>query len=400
MTLTAMLFAAAVGLLPFAAPLQAPNPPAPPDGSLLAQDALGGQSYPRYFPDGRAIFHLYAPGAKLVELGFNHNRPMENDGKGHWTITTEPIGPGFHPYEFVVDGVAMCDPATFHYYDMGRYVSGIEIPSPGEDFYARSTVPHGDIVETSYYSEITASWRNLVVYLPPGYEARPSKRFPVLYLQHGAGQNETCWSAQGKAGLIIDNMIAERKCVPMIVVFPNGYASRPGAMPNPTRPPAAGGAPPDFTRMFDTVGEVLTKEVVPTVDSKFRSIADRDHRALAGLSMGGMQTYSIGLDHLDLFAYLGGFSGGAGAFGGPVDLTTFHKGLMNDADKFNKSVRLLFLSNGTREEQMMRGVLAFRDAAVKAGIKIRYFESKDTAHEWQSWRRSLHEFAPLLFNKR
>ena len=150
--------------------------------------------------------------------------------------------------------------------------------------------------------------------------------------------------------------------------------------------------------MFDTVGDVLTKEVVPYVDSKFRTIADRDHRALAGLSMGGMQTYDIGLYHLDQFAYLGGFSGGAGAFGGTIDLKTFHDGLMADADKFNKRVRLLFLSTGTREAQMMRGVLDFRDTAVKAGIKITYFESQDTAHEWQSWRRSLHEFAPMLFH--
>lgn len=396
MTLSALIFALAVGRLPLTL-AQAPAPPAPPEGSVLASDALAGQMYPRYFPDGRAIFHLYAPEAKLVELGFNHNRPMQNDGKGHWTITTEPIGPGFHPYEFVVDGVQMCDPGTFHYYDMGRYVSGIEIPSPGEDFYAQRAIPHGDLVDCSYYSEITASWRKLVVYLPPGYEANASKRYPVLYLLHGAGQNETCWSAQGKAGLIMDNLIAEKRSVPMLVVMPNGYASRPGAAPAATRPPAAGGPPPDFSRMFETVGDVLTKEVVPFVDSKYRTIADRNHRALAGLSMGGMQTYAIGLDHLDQFAYLGGFSGGAGAFGGPVDLKTFHAGLMADAASFNKRVGLLFLSTGTKEETMMRGVLAFRDAATESGIKITYFESKDTAHEWQSWRRSLHEFAPLLF---
>jgi len=397
MTLSALLFVAAAGWLSVAGQQQTPSPPTPPEGSVLASDALGGQSYPRYFSDGRATFYLYAPAAKLVELGFNHDRPMQNDGKGNWTITTEPIGPGFHPYEFVVDGVKMCDPATFHFYDMGRYVSGIEIPSPGEDYYARKDVPHGDLLECSFYSKITAAWRKLVVYLPPGYDANPSKRYPVLYLQHGAGQNETCWSAQGKAGLIMDNMLAEKKCDPMIVVMPNGYASRPGAAPGPGRPPA-GGPPPDFTRMFDTVGEVVTNEVVPYIDAKFRTVTDRNHRALAGLSMGGMQTYAFGLDHLDKFAYLGGFSGGAGAFGGAVDLKTFHNGLMSDPEKFNKQVHLLFLSSGTKEAEMMRGVLGFRDAATTAGIKIKYFESQDTAHEWQSWRRSLHEFAPLLFH--
>jgi len=395
MTLSALLFVAAAGWLSTIEPQQAPSPPAAPEGSLLASDALAGQSYPRYFPDGRTTFYLYAPAAKLVELGFNHNRPMQNDGKGNWTITTEQIGPGFHPYEFVVDGVQMCDPATVHYYDMGRYVSGIEIPSPGEEFYARRDIPHGDIVECSHFSVITGNWRKLVVYLPPGYGESSTTRYPVLYLQHGAGQNEGCWSAQGKAGLIIDNLIAEKKCVPMIVVMPNGYASPPGAQPEQARP--AGGVRPDFSKMFETVGDVLMKEVVPYVDAKFRTVADRDHRALAGLSMGGMQTYSIGLDHLDQFAYLGGFSGGAGAFGGAVDLRTFHNGVMADVDKFNKSVRLIFLSSGTNEAEMMRGVLGFRDAATQAGIKIKYFESKGTAHEWQSWRRSLHEFAPLLF---
>ena len=390
MTLSALVLIAA-GFL------QAPTPPPAPDGSVLAPDVLAGQSYPRTFPDGRAMFYLNAPNAKLVELGFNRNRPMQNDGKGNWTITTEQIGPGFHPYEFVVDGVKVCDPATPHFYDMGRYVSGIEIASPGEDFYAMRSVPHGDIVQCAYYSEITASWRKLVVYLPPGYDARPSRRYPVLYLQHGAGQNEGCWAAQGKAGQIIDNLIADKKCVSMIVVMPNGYASRQGVEPRQTRPANAGRNGPDFSRMFDTVGDVLIKEVVPYVDSKFRTVADREHRALAGLSMGGMQTYSVGLDHLDKFAFLGGFSGGAGAFGGAVDLKTIHNGVMADADKFNKRARLIFLSNGTNEREMMRGVLGFRDSATSAGIKIRYFESQGTAHEWQSWRRSLHEFAPLLF---
>jgi enterochelin esterase family protein len=399
MNLSPLLIVAATGWLSAIGLSQVPTPPAAPEGSVLASDAMAGQSYPRYFPDGRAMFYLYAPDAKLVELGFNHNRPMQNDGKGNWTITTEPIGPGFHPYEFVVDGVKMCDPATNQFYDMGRFVSGIEIPSPGEDFFALRTAPHGDIVQCSYYSEIAASWRKLIVYVPPGYDANPSVRFPVLYLQHGAGQNEGCWSAQGKAGMILDNLIAEKKCAPMIVVMPNGYASRPGTKSGQSRPPTAGGARPDFTKMFETVGDVLIKEVVPYVDSKFRTVADRDHRALAGLSMGGMQTYAIGLDHLDQFAYLGGFSGAEGAFGGAIDLKTFHHGVMADADKFNRSTRLIFLSNGTNEREMMRGVLAFRDTAEGAGIKIKYFESQGTAHEWQSWRRSLHEFAPLLFHE-
>ena len=398
MPISTLVCVSLLTLIGTVAAAQGPIPPPIPEGSVLAQEALSGQRFPRYFPDGRTTYYLYAPDAKKVELGFNRNRPMENDGKGNWTITTEPIGPGFHPYEFIVDGVKMCDPSTVHFYDMGRYVSGIEIPSPGEEFYARrKDIPHGDLRECTYFSEVTQSWRKLVVYLPPDYDSKAKARYPVLYLQHGAGQNENCWSMQGKAGPILDNLIADKKCLPMIVVMPNGYATRPGEETGFNRPPNAGGPPPDFSKMFKTVGDVLMQDVIPFIDSKFRTKADREHRALAGLSMGGMQTYAYGLDNLDHFAYLGGFSGGAGAFGGPLNLKEFHNGLMANPGEFNKRMRLVFLSSGTAEKEMMRGVLAFKDSAIQSGINVRYFESPGTAHEWQSWRRSLHEFAPLLF---
>lgn len=294
-----------------------------------------------------------------------------------------------------------------HVFDQGRYVSGLEIPSPAEDFYAMKTVPHGDIHESRYFSTVTGSWQRILVYAPPGYDKLrrgtnleeqldPLKRYPVLYLMHGAGQNEMDWSALGRVGPIIDNLLAEKKCVPMLVVMPYGYASRPGQEAAAVRPPA-GGSRPNFASAFKTLGDVYTTDLIPFVDANFRTIPDRDHRAIAGLSMGGMQTYTIGLDHLDLFAYLGGFSGGAGAFQPDIDIKTFHDGLMADADAFNKRVRLLFLSTGTNEAQMMSGVLKFRDAATKSGVKVMYYESPGTAHEWQSWRRSLHEFAPFLF---
>lgn len=370
--------------------------PAFPPGSAPVSSVIPGKTYPRILPDGRTWYYLRAPDAKQVVLALNKDRPMQNDGMGNWTITVEPIGPGWHEYDFVVDGVKVCDPAVQHVFDQGRYVSGLEIPSPNEDFYAMKQVPHGDVRERSYFSSVTQTWNRILVYAPPGYDENPRKRYPVLYLMHGAGQNETCWSMLGKVGPILDNLLAERKCAPMLVAMPYGYASRPGQEALPLRPPAGGG-PPDFSRAFETLGDVYTTDLIPYVDSSFRTIADRNHRALAGLSMGGMQTYVIGLDHLDKFAYLGGFSGGAGAFQPQIDIKTFHHGLMADADAFNKRVRLLFLSTGTNEAQMMQGVLNFRDAAGKAGVKITYFESPGTAHEWQTWRRSLHEFAPLLF---
>jgi len=370
-------------------------PPIPPD-SMPVSSVVPGKQFPRIFPDGRTMYFISAPDAKQVVLALNKDRPMQNDGNGNWTITIEPIGPGWHEYEFIIDGVKVCDPAVQHVFDQGRYVSGLEIPSPAEDFYAMKTVPHGDIHESRYFSTVTGSWQRILVYAPPGYDDKPKTRYPVLYLMHGAGQNEMDWSALGKVGPIIDNLLAEGKCVPMLIVMPYGYASRPGQEAPPLRPPAGGGRP-NFANAFKTLGDVYTTDLIPFVDSSFRTIANRDHRAIAGLSMGGMQTYTIGLDHLDLFAYLGGFSGGAGAFQPAIDIKTFHNGLMSDADAFNKRARLLFLSTGTNEAQMMAGVLNFRDAAMKAGVKVKYYESPGTAHEWQSWRRSLHEFAPLLF---
>ncbi|WP_025226982.1 alpha/beta hydrolase-fold protein [Fimbriimonas ginsengisoli] len=368
-------------------------PPIPP-GSVLASTAVPGQHFPRVFPDGRAVFYYRAPNAKRVALGLNKEWPMTNDGKGNWTVTTDPIGPGIHGYEFHVDGVNVGDPAVQHIYDAGRFLSHIEIPSPDGDYFAVKVMAHGDVRDKLYYSSVTTGWRRIRVYTPPGYDQDPTRRYPVLYLMHGAGQNEDCWTLEGKASLILDNMIAEGRCVPMVVVMPNGYAYRPGEEP-PLIPPARR---PDFSKAFSTLGDVFSKDLIPYVDSNFRTKPDRENRALAGLSMGGMQTFSVGLDHLDEFAYLGGFSGGAGAFSTePIDFKTFHNGVMADAEAFNKRVHAVFLSNGTEEAQMMRGVIAFREAAVKAGINVKSFVSQGTAHEWTTWRRSLHEFAPLLF---
>lgn len=374
------------------------TPPIPP-GSFLATTAVPGSHFPRVFPDGRAVFFYRAPSAKQVFRGLNKDWPMHNDGNGNWTVTTDPIGPGIHGYEIKVDGVSFCDPAVQHIYDAGRFLSQIEIPGPDQDFYALKILSHGDVRERRFYSGVTTDWRRILVYTPPGYDDDPSRRYPVLYLLHGAGQNEDCWNLEGKAPLILDNLIAEGKCVPMLVVMPNGYASRPGEEMRQ----AQSGPPrrPDFSRVFNTLGDLFVRDLIPYVDSTFRTLSDRDHRALAGLSMGGMQTYALGLDHTEAFSYLGGFSGGAGAFStGPIAIKTFHNGLMADPEAFNARMRLLFLSTGSAEAQMMRGTLAFRDAAVKAGIKITSYQSPGTAHEWLSWRRSLHEFAPLLFNSK
>ena len=269
-------------------------------------------------------------------------------------------------------------------------------------------MPHGEVRERWYFSKTTQGWRRIFVYTPPGYDTDRETRYPVLYLQHGGGEDETGWPNQGRMGFIMDNLIAAKKAKPMLVVMEQGYARRPGEPPRcppPPRPAAPGQTPPprpDFSRMFGAFEDVMVKDLIPMIDATYRTIPDRDHRAMAGLSMGGMQTFQITLKHLDLFAYLGGFSGGGGGFGGvPFDPKTAHGGVMADADEFNKKVRLVWLGIGTAEPQRMyEGIKNYHEALEKAGIKHVYYESPGTSHEWLTWRRCLHEFAPLLFAER
>ena len=364
-----------------------------PDESVPAPSNIRGAQYPRIQVDSRVTFRIKAPDAKKVEFGFFTPKryPAEKDKDGFWTATTDPQVPGFHYYRVFIDGVQVNDPASETFYGTGRQTSGIEIPEKGVDYYLPRDVPHGEVRERWYHSKTTQQWRRAYVYTPPGYDANRETRYPVLYLQHGAGEDERGWSNQGKMSFIMDNLIAERKAKPMLVVMEQGYASKPGETP------PAPGARRDFSRMFSAFEEVMVNDLIPMIDSTYRTIADRDHRAMAGLSMGGMQTFTIGLKHLDLFAYLGGFSGAGGGFGAPFDPKTANGGVMTDADAFNKKMRLLWLGVGTAEGRMYDGIKNYHDSLTKAGIKNVYYESPGTAHEWLTWRRCLHEFAPLLF---
>lgn len=377
--------------LPIAAQAQAPADSAP------APTNVQGAEYPRITPDHRAIFRIKAPDAQKVEFAFfNPKRyPATKDAQGYWTATTDPVVPGFHYYRVFIDGAEVNDPGSETFFGTGKDASGIEVPEEGVDYYLPRDVPHGDVRERWYRSNTTQAWRRVFVYTPPGYDADRETRYPVLYLQHGSGENERGWSKQGRLAFIMDNLIADRKAVPMLVVMEKGYATKPGDA-QASRP---AGGPPNFARAFQAFEEVLTKDLIPYIDSSFRTIPDRDHRALAGLSMGGFQAYMIGLNHLDLFANIGGFSGAGGGFGGaPFDVKTAYNGVMADADAFNRRMNVLFLSIGTAEAQRMQdSVRGFHDALDKAGIKTVFYESPGTDHEWLTWRRSLHEFAPLLF---
>lgn len=365
------------------------QPPTPNDG-VPAPTNVPGAQFPRITSDLRVIFRIKAPEAQKVEFAFYSPKrfPATKDDAGFWTATSDPVVPGFHYYRVFIDGAEVNDPASYTFYGTGKDASGIEIPEKGVDYYLPKDVPHGEVRERWYLSKTTGAWRRVYVYTPPGYDAERDARFPVLYLQHGSGEDERGWSNQGRVAFILDNLIAERKAVPMLVVMEKGYATRAGEVPSPNP-----------GRMGNAFEDVVTQDLIPYLDATYRTIPDRDHRALAGLSMGGFQAYSIGLKHLDLFSALGGFSGAGGGFGGtPFDPKTAYDGVMADPEAFNRRVRVLFLSLGTAEGQRFQeSVRGFRDTLTKGGIKTVFYESPGTDHEWLTWRRSLHQFAPLLF---
>jgi enterochelin esterase-like enzyme len=287
------------------------------------------------------------------------------------------------------------------------------VPAHDADFYAMKNVAHGNLREVHFFSEIAHNTLQCYVYTPPDYE-KGSKRYPVLYIQHGAGEDEHGWGGQGHAGLILDNLIAEGRVKPFIMVIGNSYipgmsggrGGVPGRGPAPSGvPPAVSAAQPGAAApagapggrggpggrgfaMTDTPFEhVLIGEMIAFIDANYRTLADQPHRAMAGLSMGGMFTHGITLAHLDKFAYIGMFSGGSIA---PSEI--------KDAAEFKKKVKLVFVGYGSRENGAT-GRTNVEDLK-KAGVNAVYYESPLTAHEWLSWRRDLHEFAPLLFQSK
>lgn len=389
--------------------LAAPDPaqgPKPAEGVPAASN-IRDSRYPRVHDDRRVTFRIKAPDAQKVVFAFfdSQRYPATKGEDGFWTATTEAQAPGFHYYRVFIDGAEVNDPSSETFYGTGKQTSGIEIPEKGVDYYQPKDVPHGEVRERWYFSKTTENWRRIFVYTPPEYDSDRDARYPVLYLQHGGGEDERGWPNQGRVGFIMDNLIAAKKAKPMLVVMEQGYARRPGdtgAFPGPPRAAAPGQAPPprpDLSKMFGAFEDVMVKDLIPMIDATYRTKPDREHRAMAGLSMGGMQTFQITLKHLDLFAYIGGFSGGGGGFGGGgFDPKTAHGGVMADPVEFNRKVRVLWLGIGTTEPQRMYdSVKHYHEALEKAGIKHGYYESPGTSHEWLTWRRCLNEFAPLLF---
>lgn len=357
-----------------------------------------GQQYPQVNSERIVRARVVAPDAKSVMLDLGGVKyPLTRGEDGAWVGVSKPQDEGFHYYQIVVDGAQVPDPGSLYYYGASRWGSAVEIPAKDQDFYAVKNVPHGRVQEVLYYSKGRNAVLRCYVYTPPEYDANSSKRFPVLYLQHGMGENETGWSSQGHTGLIMDNLLAAGKTKPFIIVMADGTIPN-LVRPQAPRPPAGGpgaGAPPaggpgrgpggGFPRFdFSFFERMLIDDLIPFIDTNYRTIADQPHRAMAGLSMGGMQTRGITLKNLDKFSHIGIFSGGSIS---PTDIT--------DMAAFKKNVKVAFFSFGGRE----RGTQAKADAEAlkQAGVNAVYYESPETAHEWQSWRRSLYQFAPLLF---
>lgn len=419
-----------IGFFAFAGVLNGQIDSAVFKSSKPASTNIVGAQYPRIDAKRRAIFRLRAPEAQSVSVGLGKTVLTKGED-GFWTGMTAPLDPGFHYYSVRIDGVDVNDPASETFFGSGRVMSGIEVPEDGVDFYDIKKVPHGEVVSFWYFAESTKENRHAYIYTPPGYDKNINIRYPVLYLQHGMGEDRRAWSNQGRANFILDNLIAEGKATPMIIVMEDGGiaagmgggggARRQGAPGGPGAPggqgarpaqapgqPAQGagqgqpqgaragqgqraGGPGGMASFWDGFGSVIIKDLIPTIDANFRTLTDRGHRAMAGLSLGGTQTYQITQANLDKFANIGIFSA---PFGFP-GVETGYNGLLMKPDEFNKQVKVFYISMGSKEgPQTGRSIHEQLD---KAGIKNVYFEAPGTAHEFQTWRKSLHGFAQLLF---
>ena len=348
---------------------------------------------------------------------------MTKDANGVWTGTSEPQDEGFHYYQLNIDCASVPDPGSLYYYGASRWGSGIEIPSSDQDFWQVKNVPQGSMCEVFYWSTYTEKMRRCHVYLPAEYFTNPTKKFPVFYLQHGMGENEYGWAEQGHTAQIMDNLIAEGKAVPCIIVMDNGLNTQrpgeaggfggfggprpqgaPGAAPQGPRPQGAPQGMPQGQRPQGAPGQggqrrggfggfggfsegfknVLFNDIIPMVEKNYRVIADAQHRAYAGLSMGGMQAREITLANPEKFAYVGSFSSGA-----------WNVDQVKNSEGFTKNVKLLFMSGGGKEN--MGCVEAAKNIKEQLGMNAVGYESPGTAHEWHTWRRSLYQFAQLIF---
>lgn len=331
-------------------------------------------AYPRLLPDNRMEFKVKAPDAKKVQIDLGKKYDLTRNAEGEWHGITEPLTPGFHYYFLIIDGVQVADPASESFYGCSMNSSGVEIPYPdGDNRFYIADVPHGDIRMKRYFSTTAGDWRRAYIYCPPGYDAS-KESYPVLYLQHGGGEDERGWATQGLTDVIMDNLIARGKATPMLIVMADGNSI-------------------DFEKE-------LLNDVIPMTEQNFRVKPGRDNRALAGLSMGGIQTLNIGIPNLDKFSHLGVFSSGWFAnpnpFGVTMDSEKYYDMLKANKDNYNDQLKVFWLSMGGKEDIAYENCRVMRDRFDKIGIKYDYFETPG-GHTWPVWRESLYNFAPLIF---
>ena len=363
--------------------------PAGPRPNQWSNKALFAGAVPRIspevLPDRRITFHLTAPKASQVNLLFGEwntkPQPMTKDDKGVWSITIGPVEPEIYQYLFNVDGVPMLDNANPHVkYGTQIYGNVVEVPGNPPRFDEVQAVPHGSIETLQYTSTPLKRLRSLTVYLPPEYRANPGQRFPVLYLRHGGGDDEGSWVRDGRANVILDNLLAQRKVVPMLIVMTNGMTGNSWAS----------GSTPEALAQLE---QELIKDVMPLVEKSYRVRTDRESRAIAGLSMGGGQSFIFGLKNLDRFAWVTEFSAGLLA-GVEFNLDEAMPGVVKDAS-VNQRLRLLWIGCGT-DDPRYNGHLNLVDLLKSRGIRT-VFKDTPGGHEWKVWRHLLADLLPDLF---
>jgi enterochelin esterase-like enzyme len=336
--------------------------------------------YPQMLIDGRAVFQVKAPEAQKVQLDLAKKYDMVKNSEGVWEVTTDSLSEGFHYYSVIIDGVAVCDPASETFYGMGRMASGFEVPFKADGYYSERNIPHGDVRIKRYYSNVTNSWRRFYIYTPAGYDEKNSENYPVLYLLHGGGEDERGWATQGKTDLILDNLIADKKAVPMIVVMADGNIPLPGFGE-------------DVLKVFETE---LKQSVIPFVEKNYRVKAEAKYRALAGLSMGGLQTLYAGVNNTQLFSYLGVFSSG---WIQPMLNDVANKQyefMKNNVDLINNNIKQFWIAMGGKEDIAYNNCKTMISKFDEMKIKYSYSEYPG-GHTWPVWRNNLYNFAQVLF---
>ena len=340
--------------------------------------------YPQVLPDSRVLFRIKAADAQRMQIDLGKKYDMAKDTGGYWTLTTDSISEGFHYYSLLIDGVPVADPSSEAFYGMGRNASGIEIPFPGEGYYAMKDVPHGDIRIKRYYSRVTNSWRRFFIYTPPGYDANTTEKYPVLYILHGGGEDERGWATQGKTDLILDNLIAEGKAKRMLVVMPDANLGAGGF---------SGDAIENALRMFE---REMKQALIPFVESNYRTLSDANSRALAGLSLGGLHTLYTGFNNTNMFSQLGVFSSGWIVPMMDKTATAQYSFIKSNESTIGKNLKSLWIAMGGKEDIAYNNCKAMLAKFDELGIKYTYSEYPG-GHTWPVWRNNLYNFAQVLF---